>query len=211
VSRRVWNGARWIVALALVVFWFLALRPQGLGGPAEFVMVSGHSMEPTMHTGDLVVVHRHADYGIGDVVAYRVPKGDPAAGAQVIHRIVGGDGDRGFVVQGDNRTAPDIWRPRTRDVIGSEWAYAPKVGRVILFLHGPIFIAALATTIVVCWILFSGGGKSDDCEPHHHWVADWEHSTEGPDGWVTPHRCRDCGREVAARDFLDADERAKRG
>jgi len=211
VTRRVWDGARWLVALALVVFWFLALRPQGLGGPAEFVMVSGQSMEPTMHTGDLVVVHRHAGYGIGDVVAYHVPKGNPAAGAQVIHRIVGGNGNAGFVVQGDNRTAPDIWRPRTGDVIGSEWAYAPKVGRVILFLHGPIFIAALATTIVVCWILFSGGGKDEECEPYHHWVADWEQSSEGPDGWVAPHRCKDCGREVAARDFLDADERAKHG
>jgi len=104
-----------VAAIALAVFvclfWAQYLRPQAFGGSAAYVLVSGKSMLPRYHTGDVVLVLRHSSYRVGQVIAYRVPKGDPMAGAQVIHRIIGGDAKRGFVVQGDNRTQPDVWRP----------------------------------------------------------------------------------------------------
>ena len=56
-----------------------------LGGPASYVIVSGHSMEPTLYTGDLVVVHQRDEYSVGDMVAFEIE-----GGSQVIHRIVGG-------------------------------------------------------------------------------------------------------------------------
>src|SRR5947199_8150681 len=98
------------IALVVVVclFWAHFLRPESLGGNAGYVLVSGQSMEPRYHTGDLVLVERRQSYRPGQVIAYRVPKGDPMAGAQVIHRIIGGDAEHGFVVRGDNRTAPDV-------------------------------------------------------------------------------------------------------
>ncbi len=70
-------------SIALVVliclFWAHFLRPESLGGRAGYVLVSGQSMEPRYHTGDLVLVHRHASYRVGQVIAYRVPKGDAMA------------------------------------------------------------------------------------------------------------------------------------
>ena len=108
-----------VAGIALVVlalgFWMQYLRPQSLGGNAAYVLVSGHSMLPRYHTGDLVLVEHRSSYHVGEVIAYHVPKGDPMAGAEVIHRIVGGDGVHGFLMQGDNRTAPDVWRPTTGD------------------------------------------------------------------------------------------------
>src|SRR5919199_1700391 len=102
------------LALAMLVclFWVHYLLPQSLGGRAAYVLVSGQSMLPRYKTGDLVLVERRPNYHRGQVIAYRVPKGDPMAGAQVIHRIIGGNAKHGFVVQGDNRTAPDVWRPK---------------------------------------------------------------------------------------------------
>jgi signal peptidase len=161
------DAVRWLLVVAVVIVWFFTLRPQALGGPAGFVLVSGTSMLPTMHTGDLVIVHRHDEYRTGDVIAYRVPKPDPAAGAQVIHRIVGGSAEKGFVVQGDNRTAPDIWRPKPKDVIGSEWIHIPRAGRLVVWLHTPVVIGAVAAFAVVLWILLSGSnGDEHEDEPN---------------------------------------------
>src|SRR3954469_16881848 len=108
------------IVILVVLFWAQYLRPQSLGGNAAYVLVSGESMEPRYHTGDLVLVLKRQSYHPGQLVAYRVPEGDPMAGAQVIHRIVGGDAKHGFVVRGDNRTAPDVWRPKASDGIGAK-------------------------------------------------------------------------------------------
>src|SRR5579862_3566324 len=88
--RRVLNLAGLLLTIAVAVFWALFLRPQSLGGPAGYVLVSGKSMLPRYHTGDLVLVERRSSYHVGELIAYHVPQGDPMAGAQVIHRIVGG-------------------------------------------------------------------------------------------------------------------------
>src|SRR6266849_6951728 len=124
------------IALAVLVclFWAQYLRPQSLGGRAAYVLVSGKSMLPRYHTGDLVLVEQQPDYHVGQLVAYRVPKGDPMAGAQVIHRIVGGDAQRGFVVQGDNRTAPDVWRPKAGDIVGAKALRVPNAILTLQFL-----------------------------------------------------------------------------
>lgn len=135
------------VVLALV-FWALYLCPQSLHGRAGYVLVSGHSMLPRYHTGDLVLVERKSSYHVGDVIAYRVPKGDPMAGAQVIHRIVGGDATHGFLVQGDNRTAPDVWRPRPSDIVGAKALRIPHAVLVLQFLRSPVLLALLAACFV---------------------------------------------------------------
>lgn len=144
--------------LLLVVLggWALVLRPQALGGPAGYVLVSGTSMEPRYHTGDLVFVMRQSEYRVGDVIAYRVPKGNVAAGAQVIHRIIGGDGVRGFVVQGDNRTAPDVWRPTNEDIVGAKKLRIPKAVLVLQFLRSPLLLGLLAACFVFVRVLSRG-------------------------------------------------------
>lgn len=148
-TRRLLGIAQLVLVLALIVFWFVALRPQALGGPAGFAVVQGTSMEPAYHTGDIVIVHRQPHYRVGDIVAYRVPEGTAGAGAQVIHRLVGGDERQGFVAQGDNRTAPDVWHPTRAQIVGKAWLHVPKVGRLIALLHTPLFLASLAAGVAV--------------------------------------------------------------
>ena len=147
-------------SIALVVltclFWMHFLRPESLGGRAGYLLVSGQSMEPRYHTGDLVLVHRHSSYSVGQVIAYRVPKGDAMAGAQVIHRIIGGDARRGFVVQGDNRTQPDVWRPKPADVVGAKTLRIPNAIVVLQYLRSPIFLALLAACFVFVHVLSRG-------------------------------------------------------
>jgi signal peptidase I len=141
-----------LVILACVL-WAMFLRPQALGGRAGYVLVSGTSMEPRYHTGDMVVVHRQAGYHPGQLIAYRVPKGDPMAGAQVIHRIIGGNEQDGFIVRGDNRTAADVWRPKNVDIVGAKVGSVPHAIVVLQYLRSPLLLGLLAACFVFVRVL----------------------------------------------------------
>jgi signal peptidase len=139
--------------VGLGALWFAVLRPQALGGPVTYLVIRGDSMEPTYHGGDLVIVRSAASYGIGDVVAYRVPEGDIGAGHLVIHRIVGGDGRTGFLLGGDNNPSLDPWMPRSADVAGRAWAVIPAAGRLLALLRQPVLAGAFAASIAVAWVV----------------------------------------------------------
>jgi signal peptidase len=150
--RRLARGLGTAVLLAAVIAWAFLLRPQFLGGPAGYVMVSGMSMEPTLRNGDLVIAHRQSRYRVGDTILYRVPKGDTGAGSLIIHRIVGGSAAAGWVVQGDNKDVPDLWRPRSSEVVGAMWASVPGAGTVLARTTSPFALASISTLIA----LFAG-------------------------------------------------------
>jgi len=159
-ARRV---AKPVLVVAVLLAWAWFMLPQALGGRAGWVLVDGTSMLPHYHTGDLVLVERQSSYHAGQVIAYRVPKGDPMAGAQVIHRIVGGDAQRGFVVQGDNRTAPDIWHPKPKDIVGAQLLRIPDALLVLRYLRSPLLLGLLASSFVLALVL--GGRKNDESAP----------------------------------------------
>jgi signal peptidase len=139
----------WVVATVMtILFWAQFLRPEALGGNAGYVLVSGQSMEPHYHTGDMVMVLHRSSYNVGDVIAYRVPKGDAMVGLQVIHRIIGGNATKGFVVRGDNRTAPDVWHPKPGDIVGSQVVRIPNAVAVLRYLRSPLLLALLAAAFV---------------------------------------------------------------
>jgi signal peptidase len=150
---------RWtvrILALACLAGWFLVLRPQSLGGPAAYIGVTGVSMEPGLSAGTLVVVAQQPSYRVGDVVAYRVPHGEPAEGHNVIHRIVGGSAIKGYVMRGDNTDQDDMWQPRPPDVIGRAWLVIPGVGPVLALLRSPMVIASVVAGIATYLVLGLG-------------------------------------------------------
>jgi signal peptidase len=140
---------RLAATIALLIGWAVLLRPMNLGGPVSYLVIRGDSMLPAYETGDLVIVRAATSYAVGDVVAYRVPEGELGAGRLVLHRIVGGDGTAGFVMQGDNNPAPDPWTPRSGDVAGRDWARVPGIGRLIAFVHQPAAAGAIAVAVLV--------------------------------------------------------------
>jgi signal peptidase I len=147
--------------LTLVVAGLWFGLPQTLGGRADWVMVSGTSMLPRLHTGDLVLVEHKSGYHVGEVVAYRVPKGQVGAGHVVIHRIIGGDGTKGWRMKGDNRTAPDLWYPTNHDVIGAKALRIPDAWFVLRIFHMPVLLALFAGSGVFFWIAFGAAEDAD--------------------------------------------------
>lgn len=142
--RRLVSLAATALTVAAAVGWLLLLRPQSLGGPVAYVLVSGASMEPALHDGDLVVARPSEAYERGDVIVYRVPEGEVGAGALVIHRVTGGSAARGYVTKGDNRAREDLWRPRPGDVEGRLWLRLPGAGRALALLRTPLGLALVA-------------------------------------------------------------------
>jgi len=148
-----------ITGLGLFLVWFLVLRPGFLGGPASYIIVAGASMEPTLSSGDLAVAQQQAGYQEGDIVAFHVPKGQPGEGRIVIHRIVGGTTEEGYIVQGDNKDEPDVWRPTANDIVGRMWFSVPRGGLYILFLRQPIVLGAVAGLLGMLFVLSGGEGS----------------------------------------------------
>jgi signal peptidase I len=134
--------------LALLGIWFVTVAPTAIGGPAAYIEVSGHSMDGTYRTGDLVVTRQQDSYAKGDIVAFKAGSG------QVIHRIIGGNGTKGYTLQGDNNPDPDPWHPTDADVVGKAWIHLPDKAWVLHLPRNPTFAgvtAGLLTTLVLLW------------------------------------------------------------
>jgi signal peptidase I len=153
MSGVLWKALTLTFLCAVAIVWAFTLRPQTLGGPAMFVAVRGSSMLPTYQHGDLVVVQSAARYSVGEVVAYRVPAGQIGEGKVVIHRIISGDGIRGFTLKGDHNTAPDPWIPRQADMVGVATFRLPNAGRLVALVQEPVILAGLAAALVVTVVL----------------------------------------------------------
>jgi signal peptidase len=149
-------------AIVAALLWFCL--PQSIGGRAGWVLVSGTSMLPHLHTGDIVLVERQSSYHVGEVIAYRVPKGTVGAGHVVIHRIIGGNGRTGWTMQGDNRTAPDLWHPTNKNVVGGKLLRIPDAWLVLRFFHTPLLLGLLAGFGVFFVIALAGDEDSETGE-----------------------------------------------
>jgi signal peptidase len=143
-----------VIAACMWIAW-----PQSLHGSVAYVRVDGHSMDPTLHNGDLSIVRRQSSYEVGDAVAYKIPRGEFGAGALVIHRLIGGDGARGYVTRGDNRNIVDPWHPRTADIIGRVRWNVAGAGTKLTTLASPINLGGLVAGLTVMMMLLPTGEK----------------------------------------------------
>ena len=145
----------WIGFAIAVVAWIAFLRPTALGGSTTYVVVSGDSMLPTYHAGDLVVAQAiepdRAGPAVGSIVVYRIPTGLPGEGRLIIHRIVGGDAG-GYTTQGDHNAYVDIWHPTALDVVGAPAVLVPGAGNVIGVARQPIVAASIAALLAMGWL-----------------------------------------------------------
>jgi signal peptidase len=122
-------------------------------GYHSFAVLSG-SMEPTISTGDVVVVKTISplDAKVGDVVSFR----DPENAARLLsHRVtemhVGPQGVA-FVTKGDANTGVEHWQVAANGTIGKVEYHVPKLGYLtnrigskfgrLLFVVVPILLLA---------------------------------------------------------------------
>lgn len=135
LARLAGNFLLWAVAGLATGLALAMLIPLAFHGRPLTVM-SG-SMEPTIHTGDVVVARQISplDARRGDVVSFRDPE---RGGLLVTHRVrsMSRSGDKvTFVTKGDANNSSERWRVGTNDKISRTMYRIPAVGRVLAFSH----------------------------------------------------------------------------
>ncbi len=110
-----------------------------LFGYRTFIVMSG-SMEPSIHTGDVVVDKRIApeEVQVGDVVTYRDPD---RQNRLITHRVRGvrtSGGKVYFVTKGDANTDSQKWSIATDGTVGVVRFRVVKLGYVLFYVNRPI-------------------------------------------------------------------------
>ena len=166
-----------LVALLLLGMTYLGLM-LFLGTSSPFLLVRGASMEPTLHSGDLLLNKSIApsEIKVGDVIVFDIPsdvqerlKMPPKA----THRVIGIEGENGqmvFVTQGDNSDVDPFKVPSSmvRGVVVKNlgplgWPILLLTNKtLLLFLGIPILTFAL---IVLATLWLSPGTKSETPAP----------------------------------------------
>ena len=135
--RMLLGVATWTVAGFVIVLAGALLVAQASGRQSLTVM-SG-SMEPTIHTGDVVVTKPIApmDTRVGDVVTYKEPHG---AGRLITHRVkaMQAAGEKvGFTTQGDANDTSERWQVAATGQIARVTHRVPKLGYALGFMRDP--------------------------------------------------------------------------
>lgn len=185
--RRGWrllvSVAGWI-ALAIVAY---LIWPAALGGSMSYVFVSGESMTPEYQPGDLVIA-RKGEVTVGDVIVY-APEG--FGGAQIVHRVIGGDAEDGWSLQGDANSFVDPFTPSGDEVRGVVFAHVPGVGSAMNVLLSPFLWVSLLLIAAAIYVWPSREDEDEGAEDAaieaddralDESLADFEHATSIEEG-----------------------------
>jgi signal peptidase I len=113
-----------------------------LGGFNTYTIISGHSMEPTLHTGDLLISRASQEYETGMIVTYGVPDVRYHK-ARIVHRIVSKTADGRYEIQGDNQDHIDPWLVAPGNILGGKVLVIPRGGFLVRYSYGPYGLAVL--------------------------------------------------------------------
>jgi signal peptidase len=148
-----------MLALLAVLLGAIVLLVQGY----HYFAVQSDSMEPTIRSGDLVVVApAHADgvYEPGQIITFH-----PTPGYTTTHRV-NDVNESGIETKGDANATPDVSRIQSDQVVGEVTFVLPYVGYAAVFLQQPLgwisFVLAVVV-IVLLWQLMHS--KRDDNQP----------------------------------------------
>jgi signal peptidase I len=126
-----------ILMLLSVAGLFLAtLLP--IPGNIQVKIVKSGSMEPTIHTGAIVVVKPQVSYSTGDIITFGE---DTTKQIPTTHRIVTIREEAGtayYATKGDANEDPDSQEITTSEIIGSVLFSVPSAGYILDFARTPV-------------------------------------------------------------------------
>ncbi len=152
-AARRWRFVGYGLLIALLAL-LSAFGIAGVTGVVSLRVVLTGSMVPTINPGDLIItvndnlVEPHK----GDVVVYTGRTFEGKAVAPFAHRIIGGDAETGWIVQGDANPLPDVQHPLAADIESVVVGVIPVIGR---FINVQFLILVVALGFGV-WLIVDG-------------------------------------------------------
>ena len=128
-------------------------------GIVPYVVLSG-SMEPTIETGSLCFINKHAKYEnikIKDIIAYKMNDG-----TLVTHRVKG-ISNEGLTTKGDNNKEVDGTIITKNNFVGKNIFWIPKLGFLVVAFQstsGKIILISIIVLLFVSGMLF-GDDKNE--------------------------------------------------
>ncbi len=119
-----------LIAFASVILFTLSSNTNLLAGYKSYLVQSG-SMEPTIMTGDIVVVHQQSEYLKNDVVTFF-----NSEGRIVTHRIISDSKEAEntvYATKGDANRSSDNDMVTSDKIIGKVILVIPKLGYFVAF------------------------------------------------------------------------------
>ncbi|MCR4326439.1 MAG: signal peptidase I [Candidatus Roizmanbacteria bacterium] len=138
-----------VIALGMAGITVLVNRSV-FGGYRSFVVQSG-SMEPSIMTGDIIVIHPQERYQKRDVITFT------GEGNRVVtHRIqtiIEENNSISYVTKGDANRIEDEGVPTQKDVFGKVVLVVPKLGYFVHFAQSPAGFMALIIAPTILLVL----------------------------------------------------------
>lgn len=148
-------------AILEVIFWiafsivmgfiiFIKISSNTSNLPFKSFLIQSGSMEPTIMTGDIIIVQNSNTYLQRDVITF-FDHGDRV----VTHRILQVNNEstgEEYITQGDNNQTPDIAPVPKSDVIGKHFLTIPKLGYLVAKSKtkgGIILLIIIPATIII--------------------------------------------------------------
>jgi signal peptidase I len=150
--EKAWNITKNIILALVIVFSLLIiLSSLNIGGFKMYVVKSG-SMEPKIHTGSVVFDKGQKDYGVGDIITFKLANSKDT----VTHRIFEVKPDAKnqifYQVKGDANNSPDPELVAQNNVIGKTNFSIPLLGYLVGFvksLPGLVILIIIPAVIIV--------------------------------------------------------------
>lgn len=131
---------------AIIVKMILKVDVPMIGGYSALIVLSG-SMEPTIMTGEVIVIRSEPEYEVGDILTYR------EGSILVTHRIVD-ETTTTFTTRGDANNTNDDPIEKTQ-AIGKTIFHIPYLGKAILFVQSPVGLASVLCVLIGLKVMYS--------------------------------------------------------
>lgn len=144
-----------VLLLSIAGVFLASMLP--IPGHIAIKIVKSGSMEPTIHTGSIVIIKPAGSYEVGDVVTFGA---DTKTQIPTTHRIINIESNNGitlYTTKGDANDDPDTNKIKTGDIHGTVIASIPGAGYVLAFAKTPLgfgLLIGLPAAIIILDELF---------------------------------------------------------